>query len=49
MPPPPWAGFNEGLNAHELDYNTASSVIITSLIMLVFIILNGRFEGPKKV
>ena len=45
---PPWAGFNEGLNAHERDYNPASSVTITSLFMLVFIIFNGQLEGPKK-
>ena len=42
---PPWTGFNEGLNAHEWDYNPASSVNITSL----FIIFNGRLEAPKKI
>ena len=48
-PLPSWAGFNEGLNAHEWDYNPALSVTITSLFMLVFIIFNGRLEGPKKI
>ena len=39
-----------GVNAHERDHNPASSVTITSLFMLVFIIFNGRLlsTGTQK-
>ena len=39
----------KGVNAHEQDHNLASSVTITSLFMLVFIIFNVRLEkGQQK-